>query len=71
LTEATVRQFYSQIKHFLCWYGVFERDLADVQVGDVDAYLARGSARGWCRITANNVAGSGYRRQARGAIPAG
>jgi integrase len=56
LTEATVRQFYSQIKHFLCWYGVFERDLADVQVGDVDAYLARGSARGWCRITVNNVA---------------
>jgi len=56
LTEATVKQSYNNIKHFLRWYGAFERDLADVQVGDVDAYLAHGSAQGWCRITVNNVA---------------
>jgi hypothetical protein len=55
-TEASVKQSYSNIKHFLRWYGAFERDLADVQVGDVDAYLAHGSAHGWCRITVNNVA---------------
>ena len=56
LTEATIKQFYSQTKHFLRWYGAFERALADVQISDVDAYLAYGSAHGWSRITVNNVA---------------
>lgn len=56
LAEATVKQLCSQIKHFLYWYGGFERDLSDVRVGDVDAYLAHGSAQGWSRITVNNVA---------------
>ena len=56
LTEATVNQFYSQIKHFLRWYGAFGRDLADVRAANVDSYLARGSTRGWCRVTVNNVA---------------
>src|SRR6266566_4776648 len=28
LSEATVKQFCSQIRHFLQWYGAFERDLA-------------------------------------------
>jgi integrase/recombinase XerD len=55
LTEATVKQSYSCIKHFLCWYGA--QDLADIRVGDVDAYLAHGGAHGWCRLTINNVAG--------------
>jgi integrase/recombinase XerD len=31
LTEATIKQFYSQITHFLRWYGVFGQNLADVQ----------------------------------------
>jgi site-specific recombinase XerD len=56
LSEATVKQWHSQIQHFLRWYGTFERDLADVQVNDVDTYLTRGGAHGWCRITVNNVA---------------
>jgi integrase/recombinase XerD len=56
LSEATVKQFSSQIRHFLRWYGTLGRDLADVQVGDVDTYLAHGGAHGWSRITTNNVA---------------
>src|ERR1700756_3188427 len=36
LSEATVKQFSSQIGHFLRWYGTLGRDLADVRVGDVD-----------------------------------
>jgi len=56
LSEATVKQFHSQICHFLQWYSRLERVLADVQVNDVDAYLAHGGAHGWCRVTVNNVA---------------
>ena len=56
LSEATINQFHSQIRHFLQWYGTLERDLADVQVRNVDSYLARGGAHGWSRITVNNVA---------------
>ena len=56
LSEATTKQLSSQIRNFLQWYGTLGRDLADVQVSDVDTYLARGGAHGWCRITVNNVA---------------
>jgi site-specific recombinase XerD len=56
LSEATLKQFRSQIGHFLRWYGTLERDFADVQVNDADTYLARGGANGWCRVTVNNVA---------------
>jgi hypothetical protein len=56
LSDATVKQSFSQIRHFLQWYGTFGCDLADVQVSDVDTYLAEGGGQGWCRITVNNVA---------------
>jgi integrase/recombinase XerD len=56
LSEATTKQLSSQIRNFLQWYGTLGRDLADVQVSDVDTYLARGGAHVWCRITVNNVA---------------
>ena len=56
LSEATVKQSSSQIRLFLQWYGTLGRDLADVQVSDVDTYLAHGGTRDWCRITVNNVA---------------
>ncbi len=55
-TEQTVKQQYSIIKRFLCWWGSFDRDLSDIKIGDVDAYLTSGSEQGWCRITINNVA---------------
>jgi integrase/recombinase XerD len=56
LSEASVKQFYRQIRYFLMWYGALERDLADVDVNDVDRYLTRGGTHGWSRITVNNVA---------------
>jgi integrase/recombinase XerD len=56
LSEATIKQFHSQIRYFLLWYGSLERDLADVEVNDVDGYLTRGGTHGWSRVTVNNVA---------------
>ena len=56
LSEATLKQSSSQIRRFLQWYGTLGRDFADVQVSDVDTYLAHGGVHGWCRITVNNVA---------------
>jgi integrase/recombinase XerD len=56
LSEASIKQFHSQIRYFLLWYGTLERELADVDVNDVDRYLIRGGTHGWSRVTVNNVA---------------
>jgi site-specific recombinase XerD len=40
-TEATVKQYYSNIKQFLRWYDTFDRDLSDVQVSGVDAFIGK------------------------------
>jgi integrase/recombinase XerD len=58
LTEATVNQYCHCVKLFLQWYDDRGRSLSEVQIGDIDAYLAHGSAKGWCRITVSNVAGA-------------
>jgi integrase/recombinase XerD len=57
-TEATVNQYFKSIKLFLRWYGALDRSLADVNINDVDAYLAHGGVQGWCRITVSNMAGA-------------
>ena len=56
LTQATVKQYFKTIKLFLRWYGDLDRPLSNVQINDIDAYLAHGSDRGWCRITVSNTA---------------
>lgn len=55
-TTATVNQSRWHIKSFLCWYGTFNRALADLQPSDVDTYLTHRSDGGWCRTTISRVA---------------
>jgi len=57
-TEATLEYLHGSIKQFLRWYGSLGRPLSDIQVSDIDAYLAYGSGRGWCRVTLRNIAGT-------------
>jgi hypothetical protein len=58
LRETTIELRHRSVAHFLRWYGARGQPLAAIQVTDVDTYLARGSERGWCRVTVHNVAGS-------------
>src|SRR5574341_76194 len=43
---------------FLRWYGARGQPLSGLQVADIDTYLARGSDRGWGRVTVHTVAAS-------------
>lgn len=56
LSETTIERFRGCIQQFLRWYGNLGRPIFGVRVGDVDAYLAYGCGRGWCRVTRQNVA---------------
>ncbi len=58
LRETTIALHHRALAHFLRWYGAHGGPLAALQVTDIDAYLAHGSARGWGRVTVHNVAGS-------------
>ena len=55
-TRMTVERRHGAIAQFLRWYGPRGRPLADVRLTDIDAYLAHGSAHGWCRVTVRNAA---------------
>jgi integrase/recombinase XerD len=54
-TAATVNQYFKSIRLFLRWYGNLDRPLSEVQLNDIDVYLAHGSAQGWCRKTVSNM----------------
>jgi len=54
-TEATVHQYLKSVRLFLRWYGDLDRPLSAVHLNDIDAYLAHGSAQGWCRKTVSNM----------------
>lgn len=58
LSETTIERFHSNIAQFLRWYGNVEESIGCIRVNDVDAYLAYGRSRGWCRLTVHNVAGA-------------
>jgi integrase/recombinase XerD len=58
LSEMTIERFRGNIAQFLRWYGSLEQSIEGIRVNDVDAYLAYGRTRGWCRLTVNNVAGA-------------
>jgi site-specific recombinase XerD len=56
LSEATIFSHRSRIKQFLQWYGISGRPLPDVQITDIDAYIAHGSKSKWkARVTVRNV----------------
>jgi site-specific recombinase XerD len=56
LRETTIALHHRTVADFFRWYGARGQPLAAVQVTDIDAYLARGSDHGWCRVTVHNVA---------------
>jgi integrase/recombinase XerD len=55
-TPMTIERTHGAIAQFLRWYDPLGRPLADVHPTDIDAYLAHGSAHGWCRVTVRNAA---------------
>jgi len=55
-TSMTIERTHGSIAQFLRWYGRLGRPLPDVHPTDIDAYLADGSAHGWCRVTVRNAA---------------
>ena len=54
-TAATVNQYSKCVRLFLRWYGDLHRSLSEVQLSDIDAYLAHGGTRGWRRKTVSNM----------------
>lgn len=54
-TDATVNQYSKSVRLFLRWYSDLGRPLSRVHLNDIDAYLAHGSAQGWCRKTVSNM----------------
>lgn len=58
LRETTIALRHRTVAPFLRWYGARGQPLSAMQVADVDTYLARGSGRGWGRVTVHNAAGS-------------
>lgn len=58
LCESTIAFQHRCVAQFLHWYGGRQQPLAVLHVGDIDAYLIRGSAAGWSRVTVHNVAAS-------------
>lgn len=44
------------ITRFLLAYGEQNRAFADVQLSDIDTFLAQCGANGWCRVTINHMA---------------
>lgn len=49
-------RFY--VTHFLRWYGRLGRPIEQLRVSDVDAYIAYGHDRGWCRRSIRSVVGA-------------
>jgi site-specific recombinase XerD len=57
-TASTVDQWQRKIAAFLKWCSETNRQLSELQAGDVDHYLATGGAHRWSRISVSNVAGA-------------
>jgi integrase/recombinase XerD len=54
-TAATVNQYLKCVRLFLRWYGDRHRSLSELELNDIDAYLAHGGTHGWCRKTVSNM----------------
>jgi integrase/recombinase XerD len=54
-TAATVNQYLKCVRLFLRWHGDRHRSLSELQLNDIDAYLAHGGTHGWCRKTVSNM----------------
>jgi integrase/recombinase XerD len=56
MTEMTIGSQQRYVTQFLRWYGAKGRPLPEVQVIDIDLYLAEGGATRWCRRSVWDVA---------------
>ena len=56
LAATTIQSRCGYIRQFLFWYGSQGRPFSEIQLQDVDAFLASGSSKGWSRRSVNNVA---------------
>ena len=55
LAVMTIRCRVGYVGQFLRWYGSQECPFTDIRPEDVDAFLAQGSANGWCRRSVKNM----------------
>lgn len=58
LSEITVERARFYVTQFLRWYGRLGRPIEQLRVSDVDAYIAYGHDRGWCRRSIRSVVGA-------------
>lgn len=56
LAPLTIQRRAGHIGQFLRWYGLQGRAFSEMQLADVDAFLAHGATTGWSRVSVNNVA---------------
>lgn len=56
LSETTIDRFRGSTTQFLRWYDQRGRPIECIGIEDIDAYLAYGRNRGWCRLTIYNTA---------------
>lgn len=56
LSATTIKGCRFYVAQFLRWYGPLGRPIESILINDVDAYLAYGHSRGWCRVSVHNVA---------------
>lgn len=56
LRETTIAHWRGNLERFLGWYGLLGRPLSELQLKDVDAYLAHGSDQlHWRRVTLHGI----------------
>ncbi len=56
LATSTIACRCELIRRFLRAYGEQQRAFADVQLSDIDTFLAQCGANGWCRVSINHMA---------------
>lgn len=56
LADTTIERHRGYIGQFLRWYGARRSTLGEIQLADIDTFLAEGGDKGWCRISVSNMA---------------
>lgn len=56
LSPTTIWRRYRGVRQFLRWYEAKKRPMSDIQIADIDAYLAEHGAGHWTRISVVNNA---------------
>lgn len=56
LSSRTIQRWCDDLKNFLCWYEAKKCPFSAVGISDLDAFLAYCGAKGYSRVTLNNIA---------------